>query len=85
MADAGPHCKMNDIAKDGARTPCQETGVYRTEFTDCASCRKHRGSLWCVGHMVCVAHTAKLRAGKYGFTDEPVDAVVGRMRAEYTR
>ena len=83
MPRVGPRCKMNDVARDGTRTPCTETGVYRTEFDDCASCRTHRGSLWCVGHLVCVTHAAKLRAGKYGFTDEPVNAVVGRMRAEY--
>jgi hypothetical protein len=75
---------MNEIARDGTRSPCQETGVYRTEFTDCASCRTHGGTLWCLGHLVCVPHAAEIRAGKYEFTDEPVRMDVGRMRAEYT-
>jgi hypothetical protein len=85
MAEYHPRCKLNDMAKDGTRTPCQETGVYRTEFTDCVFCRKHGGVLWCLGHMICVAHAAKIRAGKYGFTDEPVVVEVARMRADYAR
>lgn len=83
-----PRCAIAVFTRntDGSidkRTQCQETGIYKTEFADCATCRVQLGILWCIGHQVCIEHAAKFRADRYKFVDDPVDAVVGRMSADY--
>jgi hypothetical protein len=85
-----PRCKIVIVQRDDAgstigRTRCEETGIYQTEFADCVACRQELGVLWCVGHPMCIEHAAKFRADAYRFSDEPVDAVVGRMSADYAR
>jgi hypothetical protein len=87
---AKPRCKITIVTRDDEKgitktARCEETGIYQTEFADCVACRRELGMLWCVGHPMCIKHAAKFRADVYRFSDEPVDAVVGRMRADYAR
>jgi hypothetical protein len=85
-----PRCKISVITRDDGgkitgKARCEEAGIYRTEFADCVTCRTELGVLWCTGHRVCMEHAAEFRADTYRFSYEPVDAVVGRMSADYAR